>query len=994
MTGAEYDADYIVIGSGAGGGPLAANLALRGFKVLLLEAGDDICQTTEGRLLYEVPAFHGLCTEYDQARWDFYVHHYTDPDREKLDSKYCKKNEGVLYPRTGALGGCTVHNAMVTITPQAIDWDFIARSTGDWSWRTENMYKYWERLERCMYRPRPWTLGYVVQGLFWSIAGLWQRRKDWKKWKSGHGFDGWLPTDRADPRLVLNDRSILKILKATLCIVVRAKIGSVLGHLCAQLDPNDIRNSDNARRGLALTPMTTFRGKRHGPREFILETARAKPQNLKVELNTLATKVIFNGKQAVGVEARQGAFLYKASPLSTASRPYEKRCFRAAREVIVAGGAFNSPQLLMLSGIGAAEELKALGIEVVVDLPGVGKNLQDRYEVSVVSELPEPFLMLKGATFAPPTPQAPPDPVFELWRQGKGLYCSTGSVIVVMERSSPDLPEPDLFIFGFPGFFAGYKRGYSALFEKTERQFSWIILKAYTNNTAGSVTLVSADPTQRPRVDCKYFQEGNDTLQQDLYAVLKGVKLVREMNNNLGGQFAKEQIPGPGYESDEATLRFIQNEAWGHHASCTNKIGPRSDRMAVLDSRFRVHGTQGLRVVDASVFPKIPGYFIVAAIYMISEKACDVIVEDAAAADPRLGPNELGAEAMRGEDRTFGGSRFAEVAAALFENSYQRVWGADSEPPLPVYRVTLANLMRGILSCGPSMFRRATERAIDSKADLRWGPDKKGFRRLLHPNGVCLTGTWQITEETDYSGYFRIGSEALMVGRLSTCCSETRRGHVRSLAFAGKLFPTNDPKHAEPLLTANVITQEDIGGDYTDFINDVELRNAPNTTVWRRGAGTPSLLLAGLVFGIVDKQPTIRQLYQIAELGKPAGQPTRAPRFLRLRVAADQPRIEGRSLDLRDEIMAQIYDRGDPRPKRQLVFCIEVTDDGRESGPPFWQRRSLENWRRIGKITFDKAVVSYNGDFVLHFNHPTWREDENDPLTAIRIDERKVTGRA
>jgi hypothetical protein len=146
------------------------------------------------------------------------------------------------------------------------------------------------------------------------------------------------------------------------------------------------------------------------------------------------------------------------------------------------------------------------------------------------------------------------------------------------------------------------------------------------------------------------------------------------------------------------------------------------------------------------------------------------------------------------------------------------------------------------------------------------------------------------------------------------------------------------------------------------------------------------------VFGIVDKQPTIRQLYPIAELGKPAAQTTRAPRFLRLLVASDQPKIEGHSLDFRDEVLAQIYDRGDPRPKRRLVFYIEVTDDGTETGPPFLQRRSFAHWRRIGKISFDKAVASYNGDFVIHFNHPTWRDNRNDPLTAVRVDERKVHG--
>src|SRR5262249_54315126 len=253
--------------------------------------------------------------------------------------------------------------------------------------------------------------------------------------------------------------------------------------------------------------------------------------------------------------------------------------------------------------------------------------------------------------------------------------------------------------------------------------------------------------------------------------------------------------------------------------------------------------------------------------------------------------------------------------------------GADGEPPLPVHPVTLSSLLYGILPFGPPYaFRQATERAVDSAADLRWGPDRKGFRRLVHPNGICLTGGWQIPEDPGYSGYFRNGSRALIVGRYSTCCRETRRGHLRSLSMVGKLFPTVDPSHVAPLRTASFMTQQDIGGDYNDYINDVELLNAPNTTALRRGLGMPLLMVVGIVFKLVDNKPSIRQLYQIAELGKAQGEATRAPTFMRLTVALAQPRIEGAGLDFRDEIMAQIYDRGDARPKRTLTFNIQVTD--------------------------------------------------------------------
>ena len=117
----------------------------------------------------------------------------------------------------------------------------------------------------------------------------------------------------------------------------------------------------------------------------------------------------------------------------------------------------------------------------------------------------------------------------------------------------------------------------------------------------------------------------------DLDAIVHGVHFVRAMNQRLAkaGFIRDELLPGGSYSTDDQLRDFIRTQAWGHHASCTSKIGSDTDPFAVLDSRFRVRGTEGLRVVDASVFPKIPGYFIVTAVYMISEKAADVIQADA-----------------------------------------------------------------------------------------------------------------------------------------------------------------------------------------------------------------------------------------------------------------------------------------------------------------------------------------------------------------------------
>jgi len=350
----------------------------------------------------------------------------------------------------------------------------------------------------------------------------------------------------------------------------------------------------------------------------------------------------------------------------------------------------------------------------------------------------------------------------------------------------------------------------------------------------------------------------------------------------------------------------------------------------------------------------------------------------------------LGPEGFTAEDAAYPGARFAEVRDAVFANPYQKVWGGRDEPPLPVYSVTLASMLAGLAPFGKSyQFLAASRRIVDSRADLRWGPDR-GYRRLLHPNGICLTGRWEITQETPYSGYFRRGSRGLTITRYSTCCTETRRGHYRSLSMVGKIYPTVDPDHPEPLRPASFITQQDLGGDRTDYINDAELRNAPDTRAWRRGPGVPILVVTGAVFRRADKQPSIRQLYEIAELGKPPAEPTRAPAFMRLLVAPEQPRIEGDALDFRDEVMAQIFDRGDPTPRRTLVFTIEVTDEGSTRGLPVFQRRTFRNWQRIGRMVFDNAVVSYNGDCVIHFHHPTWRENRNDSATATRVNGRKV----
>jgi len=588
--------EYIVVGTGAGGGPLACRLALAGKKVLLLEAGSH--DPEKENLNYQIPVFHGKSTEDPDMAWRFYVKHYKD--NFARDSKYQPEKGGILYPRAATVGGCTAHNAMITLYPNNSDWDEIAKITDDRSWRSGNMWKYYERLH-----------------------------------KNQNKQNGWLHTEQTSPFLLANDVQLLEIVsealgKSGLGKEIVSKLinqGANLG-----LDPNNRDYVNYKQDGLFNIPKATLNGSRNGTREFIYDTIEKTEGKLVLRTGCLASQLIAhpnNDKEIIGVEYYQGSHLYSADPNFTSGRNGVKKFAKVTKEVILAGGAFNSPQLLMLSGIGNKKD----SANFKHHLPGVGKNLQDRYEVGVVMKLNEDLDLVKNCTFG-----ADKDPCMDEWRKNPkdSVYGSNGVAIAMIKKSYPSKPDPDLCIFGVPGNFTGYFDGWSKDALKDKKHFTWAILKGRTGNKNGEVKLKSESPFDTPDINFNYFSQdeksaisANHALEDDLDAVMSGVKTARKINEAfIARGKAIEELPGNKIKSDQNIKDFVLNNAWGHHASCSNQMGKNPEKGAVVDSQFRVHGFKRLRIVDASVFPRVPGLFIVLPTYMISEKAAEDLLFD------------------------------------------------------------------------------------------------------------------------------------------------------------------------------------------------------------------------------------------------------------------------------------------------------------------------------------------------------------------------------
>ncbi len=719
--------DYIIIGSGAGGAPLGARLTQAGKRVLVLEAGVDpgadpelesnshgLTAAENKRAIFHCPGFQAASSEpelykstqeEDKMSWHVTARHLSAELQKEDPKAEAYEGKKVFYPRCSSVGGCTSHNTMVTVCGNDFDWQRIADLTGDPSWNPGRMRYYFKRLERARYTRYRFTwMGKVIDRILnWLNPS--------RVAEGGHGMSGWLDITMSDPRIAIGDKQLPAMIGSAVEIEDMSGPGRVWrwikrilsGQIYQDLDPNDQRTIRNSPEGLALIPLSSGLGLRSGPRDFLLKTrldAKAGQfgtGELKIASGLFVRRIIFEkgsaAPRAAGVEYVTGQRLYRASrPQGNRTSDDHRQCFvRPGGEVILCGGAFNTPQLLMLSGLGNSAHLGALGIagprdkaentvaDPVVDLPGVGENLRDRYEISVIARLKRDFEMLDGVSFNPDNSN---DKARKKWdvpepgpeRERTGLYATSGASLAVFKKSTQiDHPEdpPDLFLFGVPAAFRGYFPGWSkqVLKERVNfqgdpddesnpdcrRLWTWIILKAYTRNR-GTVRLRSVDPLDEPEINFNYFDEEKDPegSRADLEALVEAVAYARRLNGAIEDRIFSEIEPA---QYDPERLRhWIKTRAWGHHACGTCRIGKDPwrartedlvDKGAVIDSKFRVHGVEALRIVDASIFHEIPGYFIVTPTYMISEKAADTLLEAEARYPTRLQSEEAAAVRKR-----------------------------------------------------------------------------------------------------------------------------------------------------------------------------------------------------------------------------------------------------------------------------------------------------------------------------------------------------------
>jgi choline dehydrogenase len=354
------------------------------------------------------------------------------------------------------------------------------------------------------------------------------------------------------------------------------------------------RNDDfngETQEGVGQYQVTQKRGRRWSSAAAYLHPAERRP-NLTVRTGALTTRVLVEDGRATGVEYRAGGRVHTV---------------RAAREVVLSGGAINSPQLLMLSGIGPADHLREVGVDVVHDLPGVGGGLQDHPLVPMVYDVRSGKSLRLAET---PLNMA-------RWKAaGRGPLTSNLAEAGLFTRSSPELAEPDLQYHFLPVKF--WKQ---AEIDPDVEAFSTLVVLVRVHSR-GSVRLRSADPSWAPVIDAGYLTD-----ERDLEALVTGVEKARDIAavGPLASVLAGEWSPGDAVQGRDALRASVRDTLESlYHPVSSCRMG--TDDQAVVDAQLRVRGIEGLRVADASVMPTLVRGNTNAPTMMIAERAADLIL--------------------------------------------------------------------------------------------------------------------------------------------------------------------------------------------------------------------------------------------------------------------------------------------------------------------------------------------------------------------------------